>query len=425
MLVASVAAGLQGQQDPMDLLRKVQAKVSDSINRLPRYMCTETVDRSFYQADGGPAGVSCDDGVKRRMHLSSSDRLRLDVGMAAAVEMYSWVGESRFDDRDLFEMVNEGAISSGAFAAFLTAIFRTEDADFTYNGESSHNGRTLAEYGFHVPYEKSHYTFGQGIHRVTTAWQGTFFVDPKTADLVRLEVSTSQLPPETGACYATTKLDYENVRMKGIDFLLPSISVLTILHSHGGEAINHTVFSNCHEFLGESKISYDAPPDAAGTDGHSASGAGLAIPAGIPFQVAFTEGFYTGTAAAGDPVKARLLTAIQSGRKVLVPAGAAVTGRIVRLRRFYGDSPALSLEVKLETVEIAGAPMKLTAVPDIGVRIPAKKTDKKLQQRIELGTLRGLQERSAAFVFRNVPDPYLIRGGMESSWITASGDHRP
>ena len=402
------------------LLRRVQAKISDSINRLPRYMCTETVDRSMYQADSADRGSACDQGgVRRKMHLMTSDRLRLDVAMAAAVEMYSWVGESRFDNRDLFDMVNEGAISTGSFAAFLTAIFRTEDANFTYNGDAVRDGRSLTEFGFRVPYEKSHYTFGQGIHRVTTAWDGTFWVDPKTADLVRLEVSTSELPQETGACYASTALDYAQVRLKGIDFLLPSASVLKILKTNGGESVNRTTFSNCHEFLGESKISFDRSPDEKvpeATHGEQA----MAIPAGLHFRVALMQGLDTATSAAGDPVKAKLLTPIQNGPRVLVPAGAAVAARIVRMREFYGDATSISLEVKLETVDMGRTAVRLIAAPDTGATFQLQKGRGNLQKRIELGTLRGLEDRSASFVFRSVSLPYLIRTGLESSWITAA-----
>lgn len=409
----------------MELLRRVHAKVSDSINRLPRYMCTETVDRFHYQADGAERGSVCDEGgPKRKMHLMTSDRLRLDVAMAAAVEMYSWVGESRFNDRELFDLVKEGAISTGAYAAFLTAIFRTEDASFTYNGEATTkgaagDGRTLSEFGFRIPYEKSHYTFGQGIHRVTTAWDGKFFVDPKTADLVRLEVSTSQLPPETGACYATTALDYAQVRLKGADFLLPSASVLKILNASGGESENRTIFSSCHEFLGESKISFDPPPDSHVPEANHAEQS-IAIPAGLHFRVALTQGLDTGTSAAGDPVKAKLIGPIQHGSKALVPAGAVVAARIVRMREFYGDATSISLEIKLETVEIGGTAVRLIATPDTGATFQQQKGRRNLQRRIELGTLRGLEDRSASFIFPGVSLPYLIRTGLESSWITAA-----
>jgi hypothetical protein len=419
LLAFGIATALYAQQDPMDLLRRVQAKVSDSINRLPKYMCTESVDRSRYQADNTDRGSACDEkGSKRKMHLATSDRLRMDVGMAASGEMYSWVGESRFDDRDLFDMVKEGAMSTGSFASFLIAIFRADDVNFTYNGETNHNGRALSEFGFQIPYEKSHYHYGQGIHQVTTAWEGTFLADPRTADLVRLEAITSQLPAETGACYASTALDYAQVRLKGMDFLLPSASVLTIPDLNGGEAVNRTAFSSCHEFLGESKITFDPAPDARVENAHGPSSQDSTLPPGLSFQVAFTQGFDTGSAAAGDPVKAKLITPIQKGKKVLVPVGSKVAARIVRMRQFFGDTSDFSLEVKLETVEIGGVAVRLTAGPDTGVHFEQKKGPETLQRRVDLGTLRGLEDRSASFVFYHVQVPYLIVSGLESSWVT-------
>jgi len=45
---------------------------------------------------------------------------------------------------------------------------------FTYNGETVLDGRTLAEFGFRVSYENSHYPFGNGQHRVITGYDGTF-----------------------------------------------------------------------------------------------------------------------------------------------------------------------------------------------------------------------------------------------------------
>lgn len=122
--------------------------------------------------------------------------------MASAVEMYSWVGESRFSDCDLLDIVHEGAISTGSFAAFLAGIFRTEDASFTYSGETTEKGRTVAEFGFRVPYEMSHYLYGDGKHRTLTGYDGTFLVDSKSGGLVRLDIQKQQraTPP---LCWTT------------------------------------------------------------------------------------------------------------------------------------------------------------------------------------------------------------------------------
>ncbi|HEY6392342.1 MAG TPA: hypothetical protein VIX89_13740 [Bryobacteraceae bacterium] len=421
VLAFSIAAGALAQQEPTGLLRQAQARVWDSLDRLPRYMCTQTIDRAFYERDVRDRGTGCDEGPARRSaHLTTSDRLRLDVGMAANSEIYAWVGESRFDERDLLDIVHEGAISSGSFAAFLKTIFRTDDASFSYNGETTQDGRTLSEFGFRVPYEKSHYRFGQGRQRATTGYDGTFLVDAANAELVRLVVRTNQLPAETGACYASSTLDYARVRLRGADFLLPTVSILRIFHTDGSEAENHTVFSNCHEFLGESTIKFDAPPDAPGAEPrHGAGPQAVSIPPGIPFRVALTQAIDTATAASGDPLKAKLIAPIRDGSKVLVPTGAAVGGRIVRLRQFHGKESVLSLDVRLETVEVGGVSIRLTAMPDSGHSFQ-KPGSGALQRRVELGTLRGLEDRSAAFVFRNVHQPHIIGSGLESKWVTAA-----
>jgi len=231
LLAFSVATSVRAQPDPMDLLRRVEARVADSADRMPRYMCTETIDRATYERDVHDRSSGCDEGPsRRRTHLTSTDRLRLDVGITAIAEIYAWVGESRFNDRDLLDMVHEGAISTGSFAAYLNAIFRTDDASFTYNGDTTQDGRTLSEFGYRVPYEKSHYRYGLLHHSSITGYDGTFLADTKTADLVRLVVRTSRLPSDTGACYASTTLDYARVRLRGADFLLPSASILRIFH---------------------------------------------------------------------------------------------------------------------------------------------------------------------------------------------------
>jgi hypothetical protein len=134
--------------------------------------------------------------------------------------------------------------------------------------------------------------------------------------------------------------------------------------------------------------------------------------------VALTQGFNTSTSAAGDAVKARLISPIKNGSKVLAPSGAPVAARLVRMREFYGAQPAISLEFKLETVEIGGVAVRLNASPDSGTTVQPKQGRGTLQKRIELGTLRGLEERSAAFVFHDSHRPFLIVSGLESSWIT-------
>ena len=408
---------LRAQQDPADLLKLVQTQVASSLDRIPRYKCTKTIDRTVYAPMPG-FKADCDQGYERpSTQMSTSDRLRLDVALISTGELYSWVGESKFNDRDLLEMVREGAISTGTFAGFLTAIFGSGAATFTYNGEMSQDGRPVSEFRFRVPFEKSHYWYGTEPRRAITAYDGTFWVDPKSADLLRLIIRTSRLPPETAACYAITTLDYTRVRLNGSDFLLPGAADLRIVHASGNDSRNHTAFSNCHEFRGESKIAFDSLPESPNGLGSEAL-APLAIPAGLSFKVSLDQGVDTRVAAAGDPIKGKLTTAIRNGSKVIAPTGTSVAARIVRIRQFYGPSSEVSLEIRLEALDLAGVVIPLTAKPEFGRTF--QKTTGHLQSSIELGTLQQLEGRTASFEFRNVRESYLIRSGLESAWVTTA-----
>ena len=62
-----------------------------TVDRLPRYLCTQTVDRSALLPTAEVTGRSCDDLAKRRekpngkVRESQSDRLRLDVAVSSEV----------------------------------------------------------------------------------------------------------------------------------------------------------------------------------------------------------------------------------------------------------------------------------------------------------------------------------------------------
>ncbi len=134
----------QAEDDPTDLLRRVSQKVMDTVNRLPKYVCTLSIDRAEYENNGVFQTRACDALasekraalVKRR--LSRSDRLRLDVAIGTSHElfgttneMYSWVGDDHFDNHGLFTLVSQGAISSGSFSTLLVSIFVEDRATFS------------------------------------------------------------------------------------------------------------------------------------------------------------------------------------------------------------------------------------------------------------------------------------------------------
>src|SRR5450432_3770668 len=160
------------------LLLKVRKRVMMTVDRLPKYLCTETIDRSTFLPAVNVSGGACDDLASRKKERDwsvreySSDRLRLDVAISGKSEMYSWAGEDRFEDRSLADLVRGGATSTGTFASFLTAIFGSNAADFTYDGDINADGRALVAFGFRVPLEKSGYRIGTKQLGAIVAYDG-------------------------------------------------------------------------------------------------------------------------------------------------------------------------------------------------------------------------------------------------------------
>jgi hypothetical protein len=412
LLLCASAACLHAQGE--DLLRRATAKVMETVGRLPKYLCTQTIEREQKEPPPGSAGRNCEPSKRRQLALTTSDRLRLDVAMTGSREMYSWVGEGFFDNRSLFDVVKTGAMSTGAFSSFLRVVFRDDEARFSYKGETTEGGKKLTEFAFSVPQQLSHYTFTGGSS-VITGYSGSIFVDSETAELARLIVQTDNLPLATGACEGRTTLNYSRVRLNDADFLLPNRVDLHIQNSDGVEMDNHTVYTGCHEYLGESTLRFDDPSDAAAAGGDK-DAALKDFPPALNFLVRFPDPIDSAVAAAGDPLHGILAEPIRdSSGTILSPVGAAVTARILQIRRFYVHEPMIRLKFKLESVEVAGEQRKLNAV-SLFYTPPAVKG--KLSQRSENGVWPDNEFGEAARLETWKPEKALIPP-FESKWVTA------
>jgi hypothetical protein len=443
-------AAAQAQDDAADLLRRVRRTVMGTVEGLPKYVCTQTIDRARYEPDARylpdsrTRSMSCDSLAARvnsatwKRQLSSLDRLRLDVAVTRSrpgldSEMYSWAGEEHFDVRDLFEMVRDGAVSTGSFSSMLASIFGGEDATFSYNGDTTLGGRLLSEFGFRVPLEKSHYSYivGSGDRRyVTLDYGGTFLTDPTNSDLVRLVIRASHLPEESSTCEITQTLNYGWTKLHDVNFLLPTLARITAVHTDGSEAENVIHYSGCHEFTGKSTIHFDSLPEAGIPGSRRDAPRELSsLPSDLRFTVLFTENIDLAAAAAGDPVRAKLKTAIRDqSSHVLAPEGSAVIGRIVGIRHFFstgleaadsgrarGQRPSLIIRVRLEAIDIGGMSFPLKAKFDNRVaRFP--NASGALARRAEIGDVGSAGDSEAVFEFFN--SGRIVTSGLQSNWLT-------
>jgi hypothetical protein len=439
VLWVALATSVRAQPDPAGLLLRVRDKVLHTVDSLPRYLCTQTVDRAQYEPSGIVGSANCGEldrlrGTRFVPVRTTADRLRLDVGVAQGNEAYSWVGENRFGDQTLFDIVREGAVSTGYFHGFLALVFRSDRADFSFVGEKTVDARKLFEYQFEVPVEASHYVFRTGGSGYTTAYEGTILADAETTDLVELTVHTRNMPPETNTCEVSSTMKYGLWHVNDADFLLPTETNMRIRDGNAVESLNRTVYAGCHEFLGESTVHFGPPGDEGPKAAAKTSGSppGAAFPDGLQFTVHLAQDIDVATAAAGDPVKAVLATDLaDSKKKVLAPKGTPVICRIQLIRRYYharsgrtigAYEPMARVELLLRLESLAGpaGPRPIRARPFLPVANSQPRRPGTLSQRpIRLGSLSATEINVWSARFEDAGDAYVIRSGMAMQWMTS------
>jgi hypothetical protein len=265
------ATATRAQQDPRALLALVSQHVMESVDRLPEYVATVTIEQKTFEPHIGRHLHSCDDVAAEqksphwKVRLATSDTVRADVanGMAGALirgeipsDMYSWVGENHYvpalrgiqlaDDRDSRQLVLPGA-TTGALSGLAKNVFSGQDgADFSYIGDQTQRGRLLAEFGFNVPPRSSHLRFFLPSEQITitTGYDGRFLVDADSGKLIQLVVRTALFPAHTGMCDVTQSLDYGTVTLGGEDILLPVLVLARFTRPDGTELENRMTYSN-------------------------------------------------------------------------------------------------------------------------------------------------------------------------------------
>src|SRR5208337_4904056 len=76
------------------------------------------------------------------LQLESTDRVRLEVTVSEGRELHSWPGATRFDARDVDELIRDGPVSTGAFGAYLSSVFDHPPVELRFNRERTANGKT-------------------------------------------------------------------------------------------------------------------------------------------------------------------------------------------------------------------------------------------------------------------------------------------
>jgi hypothetical protein len=336
--------------EPEGLRDRFLARLKADLNRLPDFVCLQTADR-FQRTSAERA-------------WEKIDTVRFEVALVGNEELYALPGQHRFRIPSLGGYVAQGSISTGQLALLAKHVFLTSTADLTYRGESEQGGRRAYEYAYDVPSAQSGYHLSLGKSDAVVAFQGSFWIDAETLDLLRLEVQAYDIPESLGLAEADTALDYSRVDIDGVDVLLARAGTLTVTATNGDENLNRTALSECKHYRSESTIQFAAGEGAASGVPDRAAPTKIELPAGAVLDLILDSSLDPATAKIGDTIKAILEHPVKASGGIVVPQGAAASGRVVRLDKMSMPFPIYKVGLEFENLTIGDQVVPLAATMD-------------------------------------------------------------
>lgn len=332
------------------LLTRIKTTMAQNLTRLPNYTCLETIERSQRLVPS------------RKYRLV--DTLRLEVALVEGKELFAWPGSGQFEDKPLDEMVVGGASGTGSFGNFARSVFMSGVPHYRFLGEETRNGRSAVHFSYRVPRLQSGFSLRSGTQEGIAGYHGDFWVDARTLDLIRLEIEAEDIPANVPLKRAQTDLEYARVRISEQEFLLPHLSDMRLTDLHGSESRNLTWFTNCRQYAGESKLSFEDVDPAADMPKPITK---LRLPGGMYFEAKLQDALDGKGLAIGDPVTAVVEKPVKRKGEVIVPKGALLIGRVAALGHQTGSIDYYALRFEFHTLrfENTQADLRLELV-DVG-----------------------------------------------------------
>ena len=234
------------------LLARVKQHGRATFEHIPDYVCLETVDR-FEKPRNGAS-------------FRPIDTLQLEVASVGGKELFSRKGEARFHDGEVTDFAAEGLIGSGDFSATPLNLFVHDAGRITVPSEAGLSDRKTLRFEFEVSALAGAYRVQSHGVKAMVGVRGTFWVDPQSLDLLRIEERQVDLPRGFSIRDAVTTVTYRRTRIGSSDVLLPHSSELVVTDSAGVQQKNLVEFSGCREYRSESVVHFGPvvpePPSA-------------------------------------------------------------------------------------------------------------------------------------------------------------------
>ena len=426
VLVAASFTAFTQSPGGQELFTLIRGKVRSDLQRAPRYTCVQTVTRIQYHPPytnnpkGCPAFIAARAALALPGRVVWRDRLRFDVAVGEAGEMFSWAGATEFDSPDLGALALSGSTGSGDFASFLSAVFGPDAEQFRYLGNHDTPLGFLATFSYKVPQLKSHYNYrSEGNPGRIIGYEGSFYADPKTGDLKRLIVETDEFVPGDSFCHVRDTMDYGRVKIGEGEFLLPNTAKMVILFTSGDESYNEKRYSGCKEFTGTSKIRFEDDEESEQSVAAKAKAALKAVPANTHIKVRLDPPIDSEVAAAGDPVIGLVDHEVKQKGQVVIRATDRLHGRILRFEQFFSPEPHWLVAIRFDTIERDGIELPASFAPldDGDRRFVARTPGRRLSIQATVVDMFDRPKGGGVFLFPN-SNKLVLGKNFESEWAT-------
>jgi hypothetical protein len=221
------------------LIERARDAAFEFSEKLPNFICEEFMARY----------------IQRGREKTALDVVSAEVIYDNEHESYRNV---KINDRPTDEGLQEigGASSTGEFASTLLDLFAPNtDTQFRSVGASSISGFSAQVYDFQVRRENSHWRVLSDSQTLYPAYQGSVWVDPKTARVLRIEMQARNIPSDFPMDTIESAVDYSYVTIGGTSFLLPvHAESLGCQRDSSGCSHNIIDFRNYREFKVDVKI---------------------------------------------------------------------------------------------------------------------------------------------------------------------------
>jgi len=253
--------------------------------------------------------------------------------------------------------VGSGALGNGLFGPYLKDILLSGSVASQYKGEQEVGGHRLARYEYQIPLLISGQMIRTSEGSGKVGIHGSYWVDPQTYDVQRLEMNADEFPPTLPVTEMTTSINYMRTRL-GNDFavLLPRTAEFRLL-MHSGE-INHNriEFTHCRVFGAASTINFNATDSADQAFRFGATSIDETLrplPGGLQIAVKLRSRI-SGDMAVGTLIDGRVAGDVGGKRAVVIPADSPVRGRIRRMERYTNPFPYFILGLEFTEMEVQG-----------------------------------------------------------------------